>query len=102
VGTLACGAGGAAEGVAIGGSLGAAAGAAIGSGIDALTSKEEEDEDEREAFCRDRYAAEIEVCQAIARSRGRRKAALCYESAAARYGACLRGLPVPPLITWNN
>lgn len=101
VGTLACGVGGAVEGAAIGGGLGTAAGTAIGSGVDALTSDEEEDE-EREAFCRDRYAEETNMCNAIARRRGKRRAALCHASAAARYAACRRGLPSPPLITWNN
>lgn len=100
VGTLACGIGGAVEGATIGGGLGTAAGAAIGAGIDALTSDEEDEE--REAFCDDRYAEETKMCNAIARKRGKRKAALCHASAAARYAACRQGLPLPPLITWNH
>lgn len=99
VGTLACGVGGAAEGAIIGSGIGAGLGAVVGSGIGTLTSN---DEDELEEFCRQLYAGDTEVCNMIAKKRGKHKAAMCHASAAARYANCLRGLPLPPLVTWNN
>ena len=51
------------------------------------------------------YKVDIPVCRAIERRRGKRAAARCYHSAAARYAACLSGTPInqlPPLDTWNN
>ena len=48
------------------------------------------------------YNVDIPTCRGISRSRGKLAAARCYESAAERYAACLAGLPMPPLDTWNN
>lgn len=48
------------------------------------------------------YGIDIPTCRAISRARGARAGARCYASASERYGACLSGLPLPPLDTWNN
>jgi hypothetical protein len=54
--------------------------------------------------CEASFASDNAVCRAIGR-RSKARAALCYESAVKRYGACKAGDPPdtwPPLITWNN
>jgi hypothetical protein len=51
------------------------------------------------------YNVDIPVCRAIQGRRGKRAAANCYHSAAARYAACLHGVSIddlPPLNTWNQ
>ena len=54
--------------------------------------------------CELSFATDVAVCRAIGK-RSKKRAALCYESAINRKGACEKGLPPsdwPPLITWNN
>jgi RHS repeat-associated protein len=48
------------------------------------------------------YDIDIPTCRAIGRARGKDAAQRCYASAAARYSACLKGEPIPPLDTWNQ
>jgi len=61
------------------------------------------DEDDKEEQCDYQYYnVDIPTCRGIKRSRGDAAAALCYASAAQRYAACLKGDPIPPLITWAN
>lgn len=102
VGTVACGAGGAIEGAVVGGSLGAGLGATVGSGIDALTSGTADEEEDLEEFCGRVYAGDVDVCNMLARRRGKRKAAACFAAASTRYANCLRGDPLPPLAGWNR
>lgn len=40
------------------------------------------------------YKVDVPVCRAIQRRRGKRAAANCYHSAAARYAACLHGVQI--------
>ena len=50
------------------------------------------------------WNVDVPTCRAIEARRGKRAAARCYHTAAARYGACLKGRPIdqlPPLDTWN-
>jgi hypothetical protein len=48
------------------------------------------------------YNIDVPTCRGIAKKRGKAAAERCYQSAADRYAACLRGQPMPPLDTWNN
>lgn len=51
------------------------------------------------------YRVDVPTCNAIMARRGKRAAARCFHSAAARYAACLHGIPIrdlPPLDTWNQ
>jgi len=51
------------------------------------------------------WNVDVPTCNAIMARRGKRAAARCHHSAAARYGACLAGTPInelPPLDTWNQ
>jgi hypothetical protein len=52
--------------------------------------------------CDKMYKDEGSVCRAIAKRRGAGAGRRCWASAIARYAACKRGHPLPPLDTWNN
>jgi hypothetical protein len=58
--------------------------------------------EDRMRRCEDLYGIDTDTCRAIARRRGAQSGAACYASASERYAACLAGLPIPPLNTWNN
>jgi RHS repeat-associated protein len=60
------------------------------------------DEDEKEARCEELNRIDTDTCNGITRARGKAAGAACHASASERYAACLRGLPLPPLNTWNN
>lgn len=61
------------------------------------------DEDDRKSQCDYQYyKVDIPTCRGVSRTRGPATGARCYQSAADRYAACLRGEPVPPLDTYNN
>lgn len=65
----------------------------------------EGDDDDLEKECEIRYAIDTETCNGITRNRGRTAGWRCHKTAADRYDACLRGVPVqylPPLDTWNQ
>ena len=50
----------------------------------------------REAECEAGYEADSAVCRSL---QSRRDRAICWQTAADRYGACLAGRPQPPLWT---
>lgn len=59
--------------------------------------------DEKDEQCEHQYyRIDVPTCRAIRRARGPQAGARCQASATARYSACLRGDPLPPLDTWNN
>jgi RHS repeat-associated protein len=70
-----------------------------------LFDDHDDDDDEcedREEVCQERYDTDVATCRAIGRKRGKAAAARCYKTAADRYAACLNGRPLPPLDVWNN
>ncbi len=65
----------------------------------------DDDGSELERQCEVRYGIDTETCNGITRTRGAAAGARCHATAANRYDACLRGVPVeylPPLDTWNQ
>lgn len=65
----------------------------------------DDDGSELEKQCEVRYGIDTETCNGITRTRGAAAGARCHATAANRYDACLRGVPVeylPPLDTWNQ
>ena len=59
-------------------------------------------DDDGDDHCEERYRQDTQTCNAITKIRGPSAGARCHASAAARYAACLRNQPLPPLDTWNN
>jgi peptidoglycan hydrolase-like protein with peptidoglycan-binding domain len=74
-------------------------------GLFASQEEEEEPEDDHTKACDHLFwNIDIPTCRAISLRRGKRAAARCFHSAAARYAACLAGTPInqlPPLDTWD-
>ena len=63
------------------------------------------DDGNLEKECEIRYAIDTETCNGITRKRGKTAGWRCHKTAADRYDACLRGIPVeysPALDTWNQ
>jgi RHS repeat-associated protein len=121
-GTVLGGGGGAAAGAAAGATAGPWVGGVIGAGIggylgykycsgdDACErtdtrpwSPNPPQDDDRDKRCnRQLYEVDYPTCDGVGRVRGPAAYAKCIASAHQRYAACLRGLPLPPLDTWNN
>ena len=92
-------AGGGCEAVA-----GALTGIGLGIGIGALWNEltEDDDCDDLERICQERYDSDVASCRNIGKRRGKAAAERCYKTAADRLAACLRKQPLPPLDVWNN
>ena len=72
---------------------------------DGKCSDQRDDDDDGDDFCDERLAIELATCRALgnAERRGRvppGSAAICYESAQARYWACKNKRPDPPFHGW--
>lgn len=50
--------------------------------------------------CWNRYIEDSKICDQAKEHHGKRAAAVCRNSATARYAACLKGKPLPPLTWW--
>jgi RHS repeat-associated protein len=118
IGTIAGFGGGAAVGAQAGAYLGSGIGIGlgIGYGIDYCNTEDACDKTEtkpwspnppsdkdRDKSCnRQLYEIDYPMCDGVGRARGPAAYSKCIASAHQRYAACLRGLPLPPLDTWNN
>jgi len=117
-GTIGGGVGGVGVGAGAGAFFGSAIGAGIGIGFginyciaddvcDDTDTKPwppnpPQDNDRDNRCNRQLYGIDYPTCDAVGRARGPAAYAKCIASAHQRYAACLRGLPLPPLDTWNN
>ncbi|UTW52037.1 hypothetical protein KFF05_01180 [bacterium SCSIO 12827] len=69
------------------------------------TRHSNDEDDDLEARCEYLYEVDTDTCNGITRNRGKVAGARCHETAASRYEACRRGIPIdrlPPLNTWMN
>jgi hypothetical protein len=69
------------------------------------TRHSDDEDDDLEARCEYLYEVDTDTCNGVTRNRGKVAGARCHETAASRYEACRRGIPIdrlPPLNTWMN